>query len=99
MGHYYSAGTSSTTQQSYLAGQKCYITFYSQAKLIPIPTTEATLLLFVTQLANQNLTYSTIKVYFAAVHSAHIHVAQGKHKIFESQLAPHLLLFMKDKYL
>ena len=93
MGHYYSAGTSSTTQRSYLAGLKRYTTFCSQAKLIPIPTTEATLLLFVTHLANQNLAYSTIKVYLAAVRSAH--VAQGKHRFFESQLTPRLLLVMK----
>ena len=93
MGHYYSAGTSSTTQRLYLAGLKRYITFCSQAKLIPIPTTEATLLLFVTHLANQNLACSTIKVYLAAVHSAH--VAQGKHRSFESQLTLCLLLVMK----
>ena len=93
MGHYYFAGTSSTTQRSYLVGLKRYTTFCSQAKLIPIPTTEATLLLFVTHLANQNLAYSTIKVYLAAVRSAH--VAQGKHRSFESQLTPRLLLVMK----
>ena len=48
---------------------------------------------FVTHLVNQNLAYSTIKVYLATVRSAH--VAQGKHKIFESQLTPRLLLVMK----
>ena len=72
MEHYHSAGTSSAIQQSYLAGLKHNITFCSQAKLVPILTTEATLLLFITHLANQNLFYLTIKVYFAAVRSAHV---------------------------
>ena len=93
MGQYYSAGTSSSTQRSYLVGLKNYITFCLQAKLIPIPTTEATLLLFVTHLANRNLAYSTIKVYLATVRSAH--VAQGKHRSFKSQLTTRLLLVMK----
>ena len=58
-----------------------------------MPTTEATLLLFVTHLASQNLAYTTIKVYLAAIQSAH--VAAGKHKIFEEQLTPRLLQGMK----
>ena len=90
---YYSTGTSPVTQRSYLAGLKHYTTCCSQAKLKPMPTTEATLLLFVTHLASQNLTYTTIKVYLAAIRSAH--VAAGKHKIFEQQLTPRLLQVMK----
>ena len=59
---YYSTGTSPATQRSYLAGLKRYTTFCSQAKLKPMPTTEAILLLFVTHLASQNLACTTIKV-------------------------------------
>ena len=73
----------------YLAGLKRYTTFCSQAKLKPMPTTEAILFLFVTHLASHNLACTTIKVYLAAVWSAH--VAAGKHKIFEEQLSPRLL--------
>ena len=47
--------------RSYLAGLKRYTTFCSQAKLKPMPTTEA-ILLFVTHLASQNLVCTTIKV-------------------------------------
>ena len=93
MEQYYTAGTSPATQKSYLAGLKHYITFCSQAKLAPIPTTETTLLLFVTYLANQNLAYSTIRVYLTAIRS--VHVTEGKHNTFESQLTPRLLLVMK----
>ena len=90
---YYSTGTSPATQRSYLAGFKRYTTFCSQAKLKPMPTTETTLLPFVTHLASQNLAYTTIKVYLAAIRSAH--EAAGKHKIFEQQLTPRLLQVMK----
>lgn len=62
----------------------CYIIFCSQAKLVPISTNEVTLLVSVTHLANQELAYSTIKVYPTAVHSAQ--VAEWKHNTFESQL-------------
>ena len=96
MERYYSTGTSPATQRSYLAGLKHYATFCSQAKLKPMPTTEAALLLFVTHLASQNLAYTTIKVYLATVQSAH--VAAGKHKIFEEQLTPRLLQVMKGIY-
>ena len=44
-------------------------------------------------LVNQNMAYSTIKVYLPSVRSAH--VTQGKHKSFESQLTLRLLLVMK----
>ena len=77
----------------YLTGLKRYTTFCSQAKLKPMPTTEAILLLFVTHLASHNLACTTIKVYVATVRSAH--VAAGKHKIFEEQLTPRLLQVMK----
>ena len=53
----------------------------------------ATITLFVTHLANHNLAYSTIRVYLAAV--CCVHVAEGKHNTFESQLTPRLLLVMK----
>ena len=76
----------------YLTGLKHYTTLCSQAKLKPMPTTEV-ILLFVTHLASHNLACTTIKVYLAAVCSAH--VAVGKHKIFKEQLTPRLLQVMK----
>ena len=93
LGNYYSVGISPATRRSYLAGFKQYTTFCSQAQFVPIPTNEATLLLFVSHLATQNLAYATIKVYLAAVCSAH--VAAGMHNSFQDQLIPRLLQVMK----
>jgi len=85
---YYSQGSSPATQRSYKAGLKQYINFCSQASLPTIPTSESTLLLFATHLATQRLSYSTIKVYMAAIRSAH--VTTGNHAIFENQSTPRL---------
>jgi len=81
MQSYYSIGASPATQWSYLTSLKQYTTFYSQAKLLTTPTFEATLLLFVTHLATLNFSYSTIKVYLAAVYIAH--VAAGKQQFWK----------------
>ena len=90
MEHYYTTNTSPATQLSYLAGLKCYTTYCSQqAKLVPMQSVEAMLLLFVTLLAYENLAYTTTKVFLATVCSAHM--AAGKYNILEEQLAPCLL--------
>ena len=90
---YYSSGMSPTTHRSYSTGLKQYIHFCSQASLPAIPASEHTLLLFVTHLATQNLSYSTIKVYMSAVRSAH--VTTGNHTDFDSQLTPRLDRLLK----
>ena len=58
-----------------------------------MPTTEDTLLLFVTHLAKQGLTHATIKVYLSAVHN--LHVTAGLHKEFSDQLTPRLEMVLK----
>lgn len=58
-----------------------------------MPTTKATLFLFVTHLTTQNMAYTTIKVYLAAVHSTH--AAAGKYNIFEDQFTYCLLKVIK----
>ena len=67
--------------------------FCLQAHLPTIPTSERTLLLFATHLAKLNLSYPTIKVYMAAVGSAH--VTFGHHGTFETQCTPRLDQLMR----
>ena len=58
-----------------------------------MPTTEATLLLFVSYLASLNLSHSTIKVYLSGIRS--LHVSQGHHTSFSLQLTPRLQQVLK----
>ena len=67
--------------------------FCSQASLPTVPTSKRTLLLFASDLATQNLSHSTIKVYTAAVHS--VHVTTGYHTIFDIQSIPCLDWLLK----
>ena len=74
-------------------GFQAYKTFCTNANRQKIPTSEATLLLFVTYLADQNCSSSTIKVYLAAIRNAH--VAQGEHERFIEASTPRLQQVMK----
>ena len=58
-----------------------------------MPTSEPTLLLFVSYLASRNLSYPTIKVYLAGIRS--LHVATGYDVTFHSQLTPRLHQVLK----
>ena len=51
-----------------------------------MPTTETTLIFFTTYLASERITYATIKVYLAAIHSTN--VSAGLHSYFYQQLSP-----------
>ena len=93
MKRYYFSGLSPATRGCYKAGLKKYMEFCLQAHLPTIPTSERTLLLFATHLANLNLSYPTIKVYMAAVRSAH--VTLGHHGAFEKQYTPRLDQLMR----
>lgn len=70
----------SSTRSTYNAGQQKFINFCTSAKVHPVPTTEATLMLFSTHLAAMNISYATIKVYLAAVR--YLHVSVGLHNHF-----------------
>lgn len=48
---YYQKGLASATHKSYQTGQKRYLNFCSEAKRSAVPTSEETMLLFVTHLA------------------------------------------------
>ena len=56
----------------------------------PVPTTEATLLLFLAFLAKDGLAYTTIKVYLAAISNLHSDTTAGLHNIYSQQLTPYL---------
>jgi len=81
----YSQRTSKATQRSYHSGNRC-TQFCSQSSLPSIPTSELTLILFITHLATRKLSSTTIKVYMSAIR--HAHITAGHHTIFESELTP-----------
>ena len=58
-----------------------------------MPTSEFTLMLFVSHLANLGLTHSTIKVYLSSIR--HLHVTQGKHSQFSTAFTPRLQQVLK----
>ena len=62
-------------------------------KIPPTPASEATLILFASYLATQNISYTTIKVYLSAVRN--MHVSMGLHNVFNAQLTPRLQLTLK----
>ena len=59
----------------------------------PLPTSKDTLLMFVSYLAQQGLSHTTIKVYFSAVRN--LHVQGGLHEEFAKQPSPWLELVLK----
>ena len=95
MERYYSLGLSPAIQRSYKAGLKQYTFFCLQTHLSTIPASEHTLLLFATHLELLILTYSTIKVYMAAVRNAR--VTTGNHGTFDKQLTPRLNRLMRGQ--
>ena len=58
-----------------------------------MPTSESTLLLFVSYLASRNLSYPTIKVYLTGIRS--LHVVSGYDVTFHSHLTPCLHQVLK----
>ena len=83
---YYLSGLSPSTRKAYQVGFHAYKAFCANTNRQEIPTSEATLLLFVTYLADQRCSSSTIKVYLAAIRNAH--EAQGEHECFMEASTP-----------
>ena len=79
---FYSHGLASTTQKCYSSSQKHYLSFCSKHNLQPIPPTEHTLLLFISQLGLDNLSPSTIKNYLAAIRNLLIHAGIPNHQLY-----------------
>jgi len=81
-------GLASSTRNTYSGGQQRFRNFCNSQKCRPVPATEATLVLFVAHLAENNITHATIKVYLAVVRQ--LHVSTGLHAWFNLQLTPRL---------
>lgn len=81
-------GLAASTRHTYAAGQKRYYNFCAAEKYQPLPAKEATLVLFSTHMAANNICYSTIKVYLSAIRQ--LHVLAGSHEHFNLQLTPRL---------
>ena len=90
---YCTHGASPSTWNTYSTGQQHYLTFCAKAQRKELPTSESTLMLFVSHLADTGLTHSTIKVYLSSVR--HLHVTQGQHSQFSKQLTPRLQQVLK----
>ena len=74
---YFNLGISTATRKAYTVGLHKYNTFCREINQPPIPVRKDTLLLFVTYLAQQNLSYATIQVYLSAVRYCHITTSES----------------------
>ena len=90
---YYHQGLAASTQKTYAAGVQHYFSFCEHIHNSPLPTSEQTLLLFVTYLGQLELTHKTIKVYLSAVRN--LHITTGHFTIFETQLSPRVERVLK----
>ena len=90
---YYHQGLAASTHKTYSAGIRHYLSFCRSANALPLPTSEQTLLLFITHLGQLNMAHKTIKVYLSAVRSWHI--SSGHYKAFDNQLSPRLERVLK----
>ena len=90
---YFNLGISAATRKAYTTGLQKYSTFCSQTKLHPVPATEDTLLLFITHLAQQKLSYSTIQVYLSAVR--YYHMANQEYSISATSMTPRMTQVLK----
>lgn len=83
---YYKQSLATSTQQLYTTGIQRYLQFCSLVNHQSVPTSEHTLLLFATYLAQQQLSLSTIQTYFAAIR--HLHLASNHLTVYSTQLTP-----------
>ena len=65
-------GLAESTRKTYSSAKKCYREFCMRKQLNPLPASESHLCQFVSQLANDHLSHTTIKCYLTAVRHAHI---------------------------
>ena len=82
-------GIAESTARSYSAAQKLFLDFCSRLKLCPLPASEDTLILFVSEVA-QSLSHSTIRCYLSGIR--HLHVLNGLDNPLENRLRLGLVL-------
>ena len=74
---YFNLGISTATRKAHTAGLRKYNTFCRVINQPPIPVCEDTLLLFITNLAQQDLSYAMIQVYVSAVRYSYITTSES----------------------
>ena len=89
---YFDQGISAT--KKYETGWNKYLAFCDQCKQQAIPASEGTLVLFITHLANQQLSHTTIQVYLSAV--CYLHIANKEYHTFTTCVTPRLGQVLKD---
>ena len=83
---YFDQGISAATKKAYKTGWNKYLVFCDQCKQQAIPASEDTLVLFVTHLANQQLSHATIQVYISVVH--YLHIVNKEYHTFTACVTP-----------
>ena len=79
---FYSNGLASSTRKSYSSGQKRYLSFCNKFRLTPIPPSEHTILLFISQLGLDGLSLSTIKGYMSAIRNLLIDMGYESFRLY-----------------
>lgn len=72
---YFQNGLAPSTRRTYNSAKKRYLSFCKDKDLLAIPASEQQLCRFVSYLANENLSHTSIKCYLAAIR--HLHVAEA----------------------
>ena len=85
---YFDLGISDATRKAYKTCHSKYQTFCSQFKQSAVPAKEDTLVLFITHLAKQQLSYSTIQVYLSTLR--YHHVANQEYQTFTALITPQI---------
>ena len=85
---YFDQGISAATKKAYKTGWNKYLVFCDQCKQQAIPASEDTLVLFVTHLANQQLSHAIIQVYISAVR--YLHIVNKEYHTFTACVTPRL---------
>ena len=73
--HYFSKGLAKSTAKAYASGTARYLRFCNRCKITPLPSSESKLSAFVSLLAKEGLSFSTIRCYLSAVR--HHQIARG----------------------
>ena len=75
VGEYVGESIAPSTARVYAVGQRRYLSFCRDSKLLPVPTSEHKLCLFVAHLASEGLQHSSIKGYLSAIRR--LQIVQG----------------------
>jgi hypothetical protein len=82
-------GIAPSTEKAYLSAQRGFVAFCQQLNLTPLPASEDTLILYVTDRA-QTCAHTTIRAYLAGVR--HMHIVNGFANPLEGRLRLNLVL-------